>query len=140
MNCMNSAVVKKLARIISLESLLAMADKKDKLTSKLYMKKLEVIFEDDMNILHRCIYCSELFTLPQTKWSQCSKAKRLFVTNDGKRHQQHIGDKNWDINKFVMFLRQKHISWNKIFWKMFARINNFKCLDCGKYYAGSHIN
>lgn len=47
MNCMNSEVVKRLARIIPIETLLNLKDKKDKLMSKLYMKKLEVIFEDE---------------------------------------------------------------------------------------------
>jgi hypothetical protein len=47
MNCLNSALVKKLASAISLEDLNVLKDKKDKLTSKLYMKKLEILFEDE---------------------------------------------------------------------------------------------
>ena len=39
-----------------------MRDKKDKLTSKLYMKKLELLFEEESNILNRCVYCNTLFT------------------------------------------------------------------------------
>jgi len=47
MNCLNSTLVKRLAEKISLEDLEILKDKKDKLTSKLYMKKLELLFEDE---------------------------------------------------------------------------------------------
>jgi hypothetical protein len=47
MNCLNSNLVKKLAENISIEDLNTLKDKKDKLMSKLYMKKLELMFEDE---------------------------------------------------------------------------------------------
>ena len=62
MNCMNSTLIKRLASMVPLEELDQMRDKKDKLTSKLYMKKLELLFEDESNILNRCVYCNTLFT------------------------------------------------------------------------------
>ena len=63
MNCMNSSLIKKLANHVTLEELDLLKDKKDKLTSKLYMKKLELLFEDEANMLQRCVYCNSLFTL-----------------------------------------------------------------------------
>ena len=62
MNCMNSALVKRLAGKLSLYELNDLHDKKDKLTSKLFMKKLEYLFEDEQNMLHRCVNCSYLYT------------------------------------------------------------------------------
>lgn len=62
MNCLNSSLIKKLAAQISLDDLDSLKDKKDKLTSKLYMKKLELLFEDEANMLHRCVYCNQLYT------------------------------------------------------------------------------
>ncbi len=47
MNCLNSTLVKRLAELISIHDLNVLKDKKDKLTSKIYMKKLEVLFEDE---------------------------------------------------------------------------------------------
>ncbi len=47
MNCLNSVLVKKLADRIKIEDLDTLKDKKDKLTSKLFMKKLELLFEDE---------------------------------------------------------------------------------------------
>jgi hypothetical protein len=62
MNCMNSILIKKLASLVHLDDLDSMRDKKDKLTSKLYMKKLELLFEDEANMLNRCVYCNTLYT------------------------------------------------------------------------------
>lgn len=104
MNCMNSALVKRLAGILTLAELNELVDKKDKLTSKLYMKKLEHLFEEEHNMLHRCANCGELYTSHQREWMVCSQAP-LYVDFYGNPVAKHQSDKLWDINKFVMFLR-----------------------------------
>ena len=121
MNCMNSALIKRLAGKISLYELNDMTDKKDKLSSKLYMKKLEFLFEEEHNMLHRCTNCSSLYTSNQREWTPCPKAN-LFIDSHGGVIAKHQSDKHWDINKFVMYLRQKQMPWSDIFWKMFARL------------------
>jgi hypothetical protein len=68
MNCMNSNLVKRLAGKVNLYELNDLVDKKDKLTSTLFMKKLEFLFEDDNNSLHRCTNCSTLYTNNQKEW------------------------------------------------------------------------
>ena len=62
MNCLNSSLIKRISRNISIDVLDTLKDKKDKLLSKLYMKKLEILFEDEVNMLNRCVYCDTLFT------------------------------------------------------------------------------
>jgi hypothetical protein len=105
MNCMNSALVKRLAGKITLYELNDLEDKKDKLKSKLYMKKLEHLFEDENNMLNRCVNCSTLYTTHQRDWMKCPKANN-FIDCYGNVIQKHQHDKLWDINKFVMFLRK----------------------------------
>jgi hypothetical protein len=73
-----SSLIKKLAKTIKLEELDNLKDKKDKLTSKLYMKKLELLFEDEANMLNRCVYCNQLYTSSQREWMTCPKAK-IFI-------------------------------------------------------------
>ena len=51
MNCMNSALVKRLAAKVEIELLENLVDKKDKLKSKIFMKKLEILFQDSQNML-----------------------------------------------------------------------------------------
>jgi hypothetical protein len=46
MSCMNQQLVKQLAALTDIQILETLNDRKDKLRSKLYMKKLEVAFED----------------------------------------------------------------------------------------------
>jgi len=36
----------------------------------------------------------------------CTKAK-IFIDFHGAVIQQHVADRSWDINKFVMYLRSK---------------------------------
>ena len=104
MNCVNSALQKRLAAKMSLPDLNDLYDKKDKLKSKLFMKKLEQLFEEEHNMLNRCVNCGELFTNNQKEWMHCSRSD-LFVDVNGQVVSKHVADKHWDINKFVMFLR-----------------------------------
>eukprot|EP00347_Sterkiella_histriomuscorum_P014204 403361772 len=139
MNCLNSSLIKKLARAITLHDLDNLKDKKDKLTSKLFMKKLEIIFEDEVNMLHRCVYCDQLYTSSQRDWMPCQKAK-IFIDTHGTVIAQHVSDKTWDVNKFVMFLRQKTVPWKDIFMKIYARLQEFYCADCNYKFVGAEIN
>ena len=83
MNCLNSNLIKKLAQEVPLAALNQLKDKKDKLTSKLFMKKLESMFEQEQNVLFRCAYCMDLFTNNQRNWIVCPKAS-IFIDFHGK--------------------------------------------------------
>lgn len=65
MSCMNQQLVKRLASITDVCILETLNDRKDKLRSKLYMKKLEGAFEDPKQYLLRCVHCCALFTKAQ---------------------------------------------------------------------------
>lgn len=71
MNCMNSALVKRLAGKLTLYQLNDLVDKKDKLMSKLYMKKLEFLFEEEHNMLNHCVNCNALYSNNQKEWMIC---------------------------------------------------------------------
>ena len=43
MNCLNSHLIKKIAELVTVENLDDLVDRKDKLTSKLFMKKLQAL-------------------------------------------------------------------------------------------------
>ena len=68
MNCINAELLKRLAAKIELTDLNDLYDKKDKLKSKLFMKKLESLFDEEHNMLHRCVHCGSLFTSNQREW------------------------------------------------------------------------
>ena len=136
MNCMNSTLIKKLAVFVSLEDLEALKDKKDKLTSKLFMKKLELLFEDETNMLHRCVYCNQLYTVKQREWMQCPKAK-IFIDFHGSVIAQHVADRYWDMNRFIQFMRKENVTWKDIYWKVWGRIQTFNCNVCDWNFIAS---
>lgn len=92
MNCMSAPLVKRLSGKITLYELNDLDDKKDKLSSKLYMKKLEYLFEEEHNMLNRCINCSQLYTSNQKEWMKCTKAQ-VFIDVHGNVVQKHQKDK-----------------------------------------------
>jgi hypothetical protein len=62
MSCINSTIIREIARQVDLDRLDLLKERKDKLVSRLFMKKLEVLLEKEKNYLHRCGYCLSLFT------------------------------------------------------------------------------
>lgn len=56
MNCLNANLIKKIAASINIDELMNLKDRKDKLTSKIYMKKLEQLTSESEQI-YKCCYC-----------------------------------------------------------------------------------
>jgi len=139
MNCMNSNLVKRLAAKVEIEALSSLKDKKDKLKSKIFMKKLEILFQDSQNLLSRCAHCSSLFTSSQKRWQLCPKGQ-IFVDAHGELSAPHVADKAFELNKFVLSLRAKKIPWKDLFWKLFACVIEFQCISCESKFTGSTLN
>lgn len=93
MNCLNQKLLNRLAGITAAEQLDALSDRRDKLQGKLFMKKLEHLFEDENNSLNRCVYCNRLFTGWQREQMVCEKA-RIFIDFHGNVIAQHVPDRN----------------------------------------------
>lgn len=51
-----------MAKNIKVVKLDILKERKDKLVSRLFMKKLELLLEKDKNYLYKCAYCNRLFT------------------------------------------------------------------------------
>ena len=47
---------------LKIDRLDILKERKDKLISRLFMKKLELLLEKDKNYLNKCAYCYRLFT------------------------------------------------------------------------------
>ena len=106
--------MKKLARIVSDEILDGISDRKDKLQSKLFMKKIELLKEDESKMLSRCVYCNKLYTNSQSEWMVCEKA-RIFIDFHGNVIAEHVPDRNWDFSKFLLHLKEKGLTWREIY-------------------------
>jgi hypothetical protein len=69
MNCLSSNLIKRISDKVPIDKLDELVDKRDKLTSKLFMKKLQALISSNSEgnssssfLLNRCIYCGQLYT------------------------------------------------------------------------------
>ena len=139
MSCLSTYVLGKLSQFVDFTLLDDIKERRDKLISKLYTKRIEQIFEDETKSLKKCVYCNSLFNSNQKDSIICPKAE-IFVDFHGSVIACHIADRNWDISKFVSFLRSKNLSWREIHWKIWAYTLTFKCAICDKYFTGAQIS
>ena len=95
-----------MARKVSLDRLNLLKERKDKLVSRLFMKKLELLLEKERNYLYKCAYCNKLFTMSQRKVLHCTKAKS-YIDSNGQIRAKYVVDKSWDLKKFVTFVRDE---------------------------------
>ena len=56
----------------------------------------------------------------------CPKAQ-IFVDFLDSVIACHIADRNWDISKFVHFLRSRNLGWLEVYWKIWDQTLTFKC-------------
>lgn len=139
MSCLNQTALKKISKQITLEALDACKDPRDSLQSKLFMHKLEEIMKDEANKLHRCMYCSTLFTDSQAEWMSWPRAD-IFIDYRGRVLANHLPDKNWDINDLFNFIRKNGVSWRRIFWKVWGRHHSDECVTWGQRFIFAEID
>ena len=77
LSCVSDTLLAQLAALFEPEEIEKLRDKKDKISSRLYAKKIEVLLAHDSNMLHRCTFCSRLFTSSQREWEPCLRAPPL---------------------------------------------------------------
>ena len=139
MKCLSSNITKKIAAKMEVEDIDFFRDKRDRLKSKLFMNKLEQVFENPENFLHLCSRCHTLFTDSQRDWMRCP-AGDLYIDAHGHALSHHMADRKWDLQKFIMFLREKSVSWREIFWLMWGRLEDFKCTECNQKFVASEMD
>ena len=55
-------MVREIAKKLSVDRLEMLKERRDKLVSRLFMKKLELMLEKDKNYLNKCAFCPAIFT------------------------------------------------------------------------------
>lgn len=134
MSVINTVIIRELAKKISLDRLDNLKERRDKIISKLFMKKLELMIEKEKNILYKCAYCNKLFTKKQRKVLTCLSGLQSIDAN-GQMRAKHVIDRNWDFKKFVTYVRETYrISWKEIYWKVWSYLNLIRCDRCQEYY------
>ena len=114
-------------------------ERKDTLISKLFKKKIELLFDDEANLLQLCVYCHQLFPEVHKGWMHCPAAK-VTIDYHGVAISHHLAEKAWNLNDFVMFTRQKGVTWKELYWKIWAYIEKFQCSGCGTSFIAARLN
>jgi len=138
LNCLNQELLTKLSAYLTPEELEDLNDRRDKLLSRLYMKKIEALFQSDDNMISRCAFCGKLFALKNRSKMACSKAK-IFIDFNGSVIAEHAPVPNWDVNKYLLSLRARKLSWREIYWKIWGMIATMRCKVCGNYFTASEL-
>mmetsp|Transcript_7276 Transcript_7276/g.7129 ORF Transcript_7276/g.7129 Transcript_7276/m.7129 type:complete len:212 (+) Transcript_7276:275-910(+) len=68
----------------------------------------------------------------------CEKA-RIFIDFHGNVIAEHVADRNWEINKFFLFLKDQGLTWREIYWKIWARLQAFYCNVCGLKFVAAEL-
>lgn len=77
-------MVREIAKKLSLDRLENLRERKDKLVSRLFMKKLELLLEKDKNYLNKCVSCDAIFTKKQRKYLKCKNPPSSYVDKQGR--------------------------------------------------------
>lgn len=81
--------------------------------------------------------CNELFTNGQAPFLLCDDVEsKSYIRADGKIGCEHCPDGKWDLNEFVMLLREQKYVWKEIYWKMWSLTQLFHCSTCGEHFRG----
>ena len=111
-----------------------MCDKKDKLASRLYEKKLDGLLLGQAAELHRCTYCAKHFTEEQREWETCAKAP-VRVDFHGNAIAEHVANRGWAVAKWVASARKaKGHCAKSLFWKIWSLTNFLNCAECGAQF------
>lgn len=104
-------------------------DKKDKIASRLYTRKLESLLADEGNTLHRCAFCAKLFTSAQREWEPCLRAPPLMDFH-GNPIAEHVPNRSWDVHRWVGSLRRSKGGAREAYWRLWGLTHFLSCSTC----------
>jgi hypothetical protein len=138
LNCMNDKLLSQLTALFNDEDLEGVRDTKDKLCSKMYMKKLQELLDDEAAKLQCCCHCGKLYTAELHGKVFCRKAK-MFVDFHGEMVASCQPSKGWNVNNYVKQLRAEEMAWREIYWKIWGATRVLVSTD-GTYFVSNEYN
>ncbi|XP_072024179.1 SANT and BTB domain regulator of class switch recombination-like [Amphiura filiformis] len=140
MNCINDRLCVRIADLFTDIEADAVKDKRDKFKSKLFCKKIEKLFESNgaASTLHRCSFCKRYLTKNLQSKLSCLPS-RMSIDGRGNISYHHQRDTNWDINEFVLRIRNELKSWREVYWRLWGVVNCLTCSRCKQVFACSEL-
>lgn len=140
LGCLNDELLTELAQRFEPEEIERMRDKKDRLASRLYEKKIDEVLSDEEEQLRRCAYCHKHFTDEQRDWESCLKAPVL-VDFHGNAIAEHVANKGWSVSAWVAQCRKgKAHSARELFWRIWSLTHFLNCSECGQPFPLAELD
>eukprot|EP01137_Pigoraptor_chileana_P005603 Opistho-2@48885 len=132
LDCIHDKLLAQLVRILTPSQFEAIEDKKDRILSRLYMHRLEVLCNSSPVALglFRCGACFKVLT-PVTRSSSPCTGDRASVGYSGAVIHTHVRDTSFDVNTFVASLRLRGLTWPDVYWRTWGLVTHADCSACG---------
>eukprot|EP00911_Craspedida_sp_UC1_P002417 UC1_evm1s1803 len=140
MSCITNKLLTQLASLFKHHELADIKDRKDKLLSKLYWKKLEEMFDvgGAASALWSCAECGKILMPDVHERVQCT-AGRIVVDKQGHVLFNHRPDPAWDVNDHLSQLRLGGMSPKDIYWRIWGLTKYFRCTVCKQLFSASEF-
>ncbi|KAJ8360081.1 hypothetical protein SKAU_G00166060 [Synaphobranchus kaupii] len=147
MNCINTNLATRIADLFTHNEADDIKDKKDKFKSKLFQKKIEMLFDPDYKnhdspgnaaTLYRCGLCNKLLTKETERKISCISGK-MNIDPHGNIIYTHTRHKSWDVHDYLNSLYEELKSWTLVYWRIWGTINFLVCSYCGQVFVCSEL-
>uniref|UniRef100_A0A3Q2YRY7 SANT and BTB domain regulator of CSR n=1 Tax=Hippocampus comes TaxID=109280 RepID=A0A3Q2YRY7_HIPCM len=147
MNCINSNLVSRVAELFNHNEADDIRDKKDKFKSKLFQKKIELLFDPNYKnrdsprnatTLYRCGLCLKMLT-EDTQWKISCVPGKINIDSHGEIVYTHSRQKNWDANEYISELYEELKSWVLVYWRIWGTINCLSCSRCHQEFVCAEL-
>ena len=64
---------------------------------------------------------------------------RLNVDREGRIVYVHSVDKHWDVNDFLLDLKQELKTWRDVYWRLWGIINFLNCTRCNQHFSCAEL-
>ncbi|RDD47288.1 Uncharacterized protein KIAA1841 [Trichoplax sp. H2] len=143
--CLNDGLLKKLVKLLTVDEIAMIKDTKDKITTKLYQKKLEELFysenagQGNGTTLFRCSNCDRIITMEMQPFIKCS-VETTHIARNGDLVYLHNRDRQWNINVFIKEQYSELKCWKKLYWRFWSQINYLRCINCNELFPCSDLS
>ncbi|XP_061914810.1 SANT and BTB domain regulator of class switch recombination isoform X1 [Entelurus aequoreus] len=147
MNCINSNLASRIAKLFNHNEADDIRDKKDKFKSKLFQKKIESLFDPNYqnrdspgnaSTLYRCGLCLKMLTEDTQRKISCLSGK-INIDYHGEIVYTHSRQKNWDANEYISSLYEELKSWVLVYWRIWGTINCLTCSRCQQEFVCAEL-
>ncbi|XP_077585498.1 SANT and BTB domain regulator of class switch recombination [Stigmatopora nigra] len=147
MNCINSNLVSRIAGFFNHNEADDIRDKKDKFKSKLFQKKIELLFDPNYknrdsprnaSTLYRCGLCLKMLTEDTHRKISCVPGT-FNIDSHGEIIFTHSRQKNWDVNEYVGNLYEELKSWVLVYWRIWGTVNCLTCSRCQQEFMCAEL-